>query len=74
MTRRNMGGVDRAVRFVVGVALLSVGLFALGGLASILAVVLAVVALATSLTGFCPGYVPFGFSTLGRGPRPTKAA
>jgi hypothetical protein len=74
MIRRNMGGADRAVRFVVGVALLPIGLFVLSGLAGIVAVVLAVVALATSLTGYCPGYVPFGISTLGRDQGPTKAA
>jgi len=74
MLQRNMGGVDRTVRFVVGVALLPIGLFALDGVGGIIAVVLAVVALATSLTGVCPGYVPFGISTLGKDHRPTKAA
>lgn len=74
MIRRNMGRTDRAVRFVVGVALLPIGLFALSGLAGIVAVVVAVVALGTSLTGFCPGYVPFGISTLGGERRPTKTA
>ncbi len=74
MIRRNMGGLDRTVRFVVGVALIPIGLFALSGLAGIVALVLTVVALATSLTGLCPGYLPFGISTLGSERRPTKAA
>lgn len=67
MLRQNMGRLDRTVRFIAAVALIPIGLFALGGwqgsLSGILVEGLAVVLLLTSLTGFCPGYVPFGIST-----------
>jgi hypothetical protein len=72
MNRRNMGRTDRVVRFVVGVTLLPIGLIALSGVSAIAAVALAVVALGTSFAGFCPGYVPFGISTLRGERRPTK--
>ncbi len=68
----NMGTLDRAVRLIVGVALATVGLFALNGLGgSILGLglaIFAVIPLTTVVTGACPLYVPFGISTLGRGP------
>lgn len=70
MFRQNMGRLDRTVRFIAGVALIPIGLFALGGwqgnLSGVLAGVISLVLLLTSLTGFCPGYVPFGVSTYAR--------
>ncbi len=68
MLKKNLGPLDRTVRLVVGVALLPIGLFLLGGWQGngngILVAVLALVALATSVTGSCPAYLPFGISTL----------
>lgn len=61
---RNMGTVDRVVRFVLALAvavLYFTGVIS-GALAIILGIV-AVVLLATSLIGFCPLYAPFKFST-----------
>jgi hypothetical protein len=57
----NVGGVDRAIRIVAGLAILSLFLvlegpkhwFALVGL----------VPLATGLIGWCPAYLTFGFRT-----------
>ena len=70
MLRQNMGRLDRTVRFIAGVALIPIGLFALGGwqgnLSGILAGAFSLVLLLTSLTGFCPAYVPFGISTKAR--------
>lgn len=67
MWRHNIGRLDRILRLVVGVALIPIGLLALDGwhgdLAGILVAAVAVLPLWTSLTGFCPGYVPFGIST-----------
>jgi hypothetical protein len=67
MFKKNMGRLDRTVRFAVGVALVPIGLFPLGGwqgnLAGLLTLGFALLPLGTSLTGFCPGYVPFGIST-----------
>ena len=57
--KRNMGSVDRIVRGVVGVALIA---WALRG-GPVWAWV-GVLPLATSILGFCPGYLPFGISTL----------
>jgi hypothetical protein len=70
MLKKNMGSLDRAVRFILGLVLIAVGLFLLGGLrGSWIGIVVAVVALvpiATAVTGVCPGYVPLGISTLRR--------
>ena len=77
MFKKNMGQLDRVLRFVVGVALIPTGLFLLGGLQGnlfgiLIAVFGVVPLLVTSLTGFCPGYIPFGISTLGRNPNSIK--
>lgn len=67
MFKKNMGRLDRTVRFIIGVALVVIGLFLLGGwrgnVDGLLVTVLALATLATSLVGFCPVYVPFGIST-----------
>lgn len=69
MIRQNMGRLDRTIRICAAVALVPVGLFALGGwhdsLVGILVVAFSAVPLVTGLTGFCPAYVPFGISTTG---------
>jgi hypothetical protein len=61
---KNMGGWDRGIRILVALVL---GWLYLGGqLSGALGIVLLVVAvllLITGLTGFCPGYLPFKFST-----------
>ncbi len=63
--RTNMGFLDRSIRVLAGAGVLS--LLALGpvpgwGLAGLVGLV----PLVTGLTGFCPGYLPFGIDT-GRG-------
>ncbi len=67
MLKKNMGPLDRAVRFIAGLALMAVGLFLLGGLhgdwLGIAVTVVALVPIATAATGICPGYAPFGIST-----------
>lgn len=62
---KNMGTVDRIVRFIVAaaIAILYVSGVISGTLAIILGV-LAVVFLATSIIGFCPLYAPFKLSTI----------
>lgn len=57
----NVGGIDRTLRVVVGLAILSL-FFVLEGPAHWWALV-GVVPLVTGLVGWCPAYVPFGFRT-----------
>lgn len=57
----NMGTADRAVSFVVGIALLSL-LFVLDGNARWWGLI-GLVPLLTSLAGRCPAYSIFGVST-----------
>ncbi len=68
MFKKNMGRLDRTLRFIAGLALVPIGLFLMGGWQGntngIIVAVFAILPLATSLTGFCPAYVPFGISTL----------
>jgi len=54
----NMGGIDRTVRAIIGVALIAWALSGGPWWAWI-----GVVPLATAATGWCPAYAPFGFST-----------
>jgi predicted PurR-regulated permease PerM len=60
----------------VGVALIPIGLLLLGGwqgnLTGIIVAVFALLPIVTSVTGFCPLYIPFGISTLGKEQRSTK--
>jgi hypothetical protein len=60
----NMGTADRAVRAVAAVVIIV--LYARNVVSGTMGIVLLAVAalfLGTSLTGFCPGYLPFGLST-----------
>lgn len=57
----NVGGADRVVRIVVGIALLSL-FFLLEGNARWWGLV-GVVLIATGLLRWCPAYLPFGFKT-----------
>jgi hypothetical protein len=65
MFRRNVGGIDRALRVTLGPILFVAGLLLLTGKSSI-GLALAVVGLLALLTGivrFCVLYIPFGIST-----------
>jgi hypothetical protein len=56
---KNVGGVDRVLRIVVGLALIgatAAGLLPIWGW-------IGIVPLATGLIGWCPAYLPFGFKT-----------
>lgn len=59
--KTNMGGTDRTVRVVVGLAVLSL-LFILEGNARWWGLV-GLVPILTGLVGVCPAYLPFGIST-----------
>jgi hypothetical protein len=58
MAHKNVGHIDRIVRIVLGVLILSVAIYyeSLWG-------ILGLVMLASGTLRFCPVYFPFGFST-----------
>ncbi|MBL8471879.1 MAG: DUF2892 domain-containing protein [Rhodocyclaceae bacterium] len=57
--KSNVGGIDRIVRILAGLAL--IGLAATGNVG--VWGWIGVVPLATGLIGWCPAYLPFGLST-----------
>ena len=56
---QNVGGIDRILRIIVGLALIGA---TLGGLLPVWGWI-GVVPLATAAIGWCPAYLPFGFKT-----------
>ncbi len=76
MIKKNMGFIDRLMRLIVGIALTPIGLLGFEGLqgnfVGIIVALFSLMPLLTSLTGFCPGYVPFGISTQGKEPKSTQ--
>jgi len=61
---KNMGTADRAIRTLLALAVAA--LYFTGRISGTLAIVLGVLALvflATSFIGWCPAYLPFGWST-----------
>lgn len=62
--RNNVGGADRAVRLVLGIALLALGLMHVAtGTWAVVAYVVGGVALVTGLVRFCPAWTLFRFNT-----------
>ena len=60
----NLGGLDRAVRMIVGVVLAAVAYFGiLSGTGAIIAYVVAAIAFVTGLVKFCPAYAIFGINS-----------
>jgi len=68
-----MGQLDRGLRLLGGLGLVSLGLFALNGWLQASAIVVSLPLIVTGLIGFCPGYVPFGVSTLHRDQKSVEA-
>ena len=62
---RNMGNLDRIIRFVISatILLLVAGKFISGDFSMVLLIILAVVLAGTSALGTCPLYLPFGFDS-----------
>ncbi len=56
--KANVGGIDRALRIIVGLAVIGWGIYAKNWLGAIGAI-----PLVTGLIGWCPLYVPLKFST-----------
>jgi len=63
MMKQNVGGIDRAVRILVGAALIG------GSLAGVIGIWgwIGVVPLLTGAVGWCPAYCPLGIKTCGCG-------
>jgi hypothetical protein len=59
--QKNVGGADKTLRIVVGLALLSL-IFFLPGNARWWGLI-GLIPLTTGLLGWCPAYSPFGIST-----------
>jgi hypothetical protein len=59
--KENVGGADKTIRILVGLAVLSL-VFILEGSARWWGLV-GLVPLMTGITGYCPAYLPFGIST-----------
>jgi hypothetical protein len=61
---RNVGGIDRGVRVIVGLLLLGIGFFhVVTGTLAILAYLFGVIALATAVFAYCPAWGPLGINT-----------
>jgi hypothetical protein len=63
--KKNMGTVDRAIRFALAVVVAI--LYFTGKISGLAAIVLGIFALAffvTSLIGHCPAYTPLGIKTI----------
>lgn len=56
---KNVGGIDRTLRIVIGLALIAVAATSTIGLWGYLGIV----PLLTGLMGWCPPYAMFGFNT-----------
>ncbi|RMG34967.1 MAG: DUF2892 domain-containing protein [Gammaproteobacteria bacterium] len=56
--KQNVGGIDRALRLIVGVALIAWGYLNQNWWGAI-----GIIPLFTAAVGWCPLYLPFGLST-----------
>ena len=65
MFKTNVGGIDRVLRIVVGLALLA-GFFLNSDATYRWAYLIGIVPLATAFINFCPAYKLLGVNTLGK--------
>ena len=56
--KKNVGGIDRTLRLIAGVILTSVGFYFQSWW-----IIVGLVLLVTGGIGWCPAYLPFGFSS-----------
>ena len=65
--KKNMGTIDRSIRILLAIVVIILYITGnITGLAAIILGILAFVFILTSLIGFCPLYVPFKVSTIGK--------
>lgn len=55
---QNVGGIDRIIRIIAGLIIISWGVYAQNWLGAI-----GIVPLLTGFIRWCPAYLPFGFKT-----------
>jgi len=63
MLPQNVGTIDRWIRIVLGLLLIVVGFFVLGGTGGTILGIVGFIPLLTGLTGRCLLYLPFRIST-----------
>lgn len=63
MFSQNVGGIDRILRIVLGLALIIGGFFLMTGTAGVIVGVIGFIPLLTGLIGWCPLYLPLKFNT-----------
>jgi Na+(H+)/acetate symporter ActP len=67
LMKKNMGTVDRVIRVLLAIVVIVLYLTGnITGLAAIILGIFAVIFIVTSAIGFCPLYVPFHISTIGK--------
>jgi hypothetical protein len=63
---RNVGGIERTIRFLIGVVLFAIAFFhVVVGALAVIAYILAAIAVITALIGFCPVWAVFHINTSG---------
>ena len=60
--KQNVGATDRALRIIIGSALIASGVY-LQGISGIITGCIGIGLLLTGIFGFCMLYIPFGIST-----------
>ena len=63
MSTKNMGKFDRTVLIALGLTLILVGLAQVGGWVGLFIAAVGLLPILAGITGVCPLYIPFGFST-----------
>lgn len=61
--KSNVGGMDRAIRIILGIVLLVAAYLWLSGALMIIAYIVGAIALITGLVGWCALYTVFGINT-----------
>ena len=65
--QKNEGTVDRIIRAIIALALISAGYFYLTGVWAIVAYIVGAIMFITVLTGYCALYQIIGISTIKKG-------
>ena len=65
--KKNMGTIDRVIRILLAIVVIILYITgSITGFAAIILGILAIVFIITSMIGFCPLYLPFKISTIGK--------